>query len=224
MAREWYRFFLNLFNLTGGGSNTASLADLQVGPPVPELTFSEVFTSAPPPAADIKALMDSMDGLALAPVVQPEVQHLHYGAFQDNTTQTAAAINTAYAITFDTTDFENGVSRGTPTSRITTVNTGVYDFQFSLQLVKNSAALGYAYVWPRINGTDIPDSATKIAFQGANSETVAAWNFLLQMKAGDYFELMWAVDDTNIQLVHYASVAFAPGIPSAILTVTQVNI
>ena len=33
MAREWYRFFLNLFNLTGAGSNDVSLTDLQVGPP-----------------------------------------------------------------------------------------------------------------------------------------------------------------------------------------------
>jgi len=35
MAREWYRFFLNLFNLTGQGQNTTSLTDLQVGPPSP---------------------------------------------------------------------------------------------------------------------------------------------------------------------------------------------
>lgn len=33
MAREWYRFFLNLFQLTGNGTNETSLADLQVGPP-----------------------------------------------------------------------------------------------------------------------------------------------------------------------------------------------
>jgi hypothetical protein len=33
MSREWYRFFFNLFNLTGGGSNAISLQDLQVGPP-----------------------------------------------------------------------------------------------------------------------------------------------------------------------------------------------
>jgi hypothetical protein len=33
IAREWYRFFLNLFELTGGGQNTTSLTDLQVGPP-----------------------------------------------------------------------------------------------------------------------------------------------------------------------------------------------
>ena len=34
MSREWYRFFLNLFNLTGGGSNTTSLDELQIGPPI----------------------------------------------------------------------------------------------------------------------------------------------------------------------------------------------
>jgi hypothetical protein len=33
MAREWYLFFLNLFNLTGAGSNPVSLLDLQQGPP-----------------------------------------------------------------------------------------------------------------------------------------------------------------------------------------------
>jgi hypothetical protein len=36
IAREWYRFFLNLFNLTGAGNNTASLTDLQLGPPAPQ--------------------------------------------------------------------------------------------------------------------------------------------------------------------------------------------
>jgi hypothetical protein len=33
MSREWYRFFLNLFNLTGAGNNPTSLDDLQIGPP-----------------------------------------------------------------------------------------------------------------------------------------------------------------------------------------------
>ena len=33
ISREWYRFFLNLFVLTGEGTNQTSLTDLQVGPP-----------------------------------------------------------------------------------------------------------------------------------------------------------------------------------------------
>ena len=33
VSREWYRFFLNLFNLAGAGSNQVSLDELQIGPP-----------------------------------------------------------------------------------------------------------------------------------------------------------------------------------------------
>jgi hypothetical protein len=39
MSREWYRFFLNLFLLTGSGSNPTTLEELQLGPPnQPDLT------------------------------------------------------------------------------------------------------------------------------------------------------------------------------------------
>ena len=38
ISREWYRFFLNLFILTGSGQNDTSLLDLQVGPPVADLS------------------------------------------------------------------------------------------------------------------------------------------------------------------------------------------
>jgi hypothetical protein len=39
MAREWYRFFLNLFTLAGGGNNPISLEEVQLGPPnQPDLT------------------------------------------------------------------------------------------------------------------------------------------------------------------------------------------
>ena len=36
MAREWYRFFLNLFILTGSGNNPTTLEELQLGPPNPQ--------------------------------------------------------------------------------------------------------------------------------------------------------------------------------------------
>ena len=36
ISREWYRFFLSLFQLTGSGTSTINLTDLQVGPPNPE--------------------------------------------------------------------------------------------------------------------------------------------------------------------------------------------
>lgn len=148
---------------------------------------------------------------------------LHYGSFYDSTTQTAAAVNTAYAMSFSTTVSANGVSIGSPSSRIYVANTGVYNIQFSAQLDKASGATGHIYIWLDINGSTVANSATVVAIQGTSAECVAAWNFVVPLTAGQYFRLMWSTDDTNIQLTAAAAAAPVPAIPSVILTVTQVN-
>ena len=148
---------------------------------------------------------------------------LHYGSFYDTTTQTAAAVNTAYAMTFNTTAESNGVSRGTPTSRILIANDGVYNIQFSAQLDKTSGATGNTYIWLDINGTSVPESGGTIAVQGTSARTIAAWNYVVSLDAGQYFRIMWSTDDTGIRLLHNTSVSPCPAIPSVILTVTQVN-
>lgn len=158
--------------------------------------------------------------LSQAPPLEP-AKVPRYGTFYDTTTQTAAAINTAYALTFNTTDLSFGVRRGTPTSRIYVDSEGIYNFQFSLQLDKVSGGVGLFYLWARINGLDQTNSATQIRIQGNNAETVAAWNFVYKMNAGDYFELVWSVDTTDITIQTFAAAPPVPGIPSAILTVTN---
>jgi len=145
---------------------------------------------------------------------------LRYGTFFDTTDQTAAAINTAYAITFNNTDLSAGVYRGTPTSRIYVDRPGAYNFQFSLQLESTNASSKQVYIWARVNGTDVPDSATKITLKGSGEAYVAAWNFVLRMNTGDYFQLMWATSDTTVQLTADPATAFCPAIPSVILTVS----
>jgi hypothetical protein len=147
---------------------------------------------------------------------------LKYGAFYDTTTQTAAAINTAYPITFNTTDRAVGFSRGTPTSRIVVTRQGLYNFQFSAQLDNTSGGNHLAYIWARVNGTDVPQSASEVRLQGNSSELVAAWNFVVLLNANDYFELMWSVDDTAVQIVARAAAAPVPAIPSVLLSVTAV--
>lgn len=159
--------------------------------------------------------------------VDPALIAFPYGSFQDNTTQTAASVNVAYPITFNTTDYASGVSRGTPTSKIVVDNAGYYNFQFSAQLDKTSGATANIWIWPRVDGVNIPDSASKVSIQGTSAESVPAWNFVLPMNAGSYFQLMWLTDDTNVVLKHEAGFGTAPNdvpeIPSVILTVTYVS-
>ena len=144
---------------------------------------------------------------------------LRSGAFYDTTTQTAAVINTAYAITLNNTSLAQGVSIGTPTSRVYVDRTGSYNIQFSLQLVSSNAASKDVFIWADVNGTSVPDSATKLTLAGSNSALVAAWNFVIRMSAGDYFRLMWSTTNTNVQIAAVAASAPVPAIPSVILTV-----
>ena len=159
--------------------------------------------------------------LDILPPVINEVRRKRYGAFHSTVTQTAAAINTAYPMTLNTTDISFGVYIGTPTSRVYIDTEGFYNFQFSAQLHKTAGGVGAIYIWARVNGVDIPDSATKIRIQGNNAETVGAWNFVLPVNAGDYFELVWSTDDTSCEILALPASAPHPAIPSLILTVTD---
>ena len=225
MAREWYLFLLNLYVNTGGSSNL-NVKGLQLAPPPLDIDalLAESTTTQPPSVSDLLALADDIQALAIAPAPQPEVQQLHYGVFYDMTDQTAAGVNTATAVTFDTTDGAFGVRRGSTPSQIFVDNPGVYNFQFSAQIDNTSGGDVLLYIWADINGTAVPNTMSRWRIKGNDSEMVPALNFELQMKGGDYFRLMWAVDNTNAILDTFAATAFGPATPSVILTVTQVNL
>lgn len=151
---------------------------------------------------------------------------LYYGVFSDTTSQPISVVNTPQAITFNTTDVSNGVSRGSPTSRIVCANAGLYNFQFSMQLNSSSSNNQIVYIWPRINGTDVTNSGSIVTIAGNNAKVIPSWNFQLTLTAGQYFELMIASDSTNISLYHQVAQTspFAmPAVPSVILTVNQIN-
>ena len=152
-----------------------------------------------------------------------------YGSFYSTTTFTPAAINTAYAITFDNTytradgsELTYGVYVGAVTSRIYVDNTATYNFQFSAQLHNTAGGTKRVYIWPRINGVDVDDSATEVTLTGgSNDAIVAAWNFVLNLRKDDYFELVYSTSNVNVSIPYVAASAPVPAIPSVILTVTS---
>jgi hypothetical protein len=146
-----------------------------------------------------------------------------HASYFDTTTQTNPVADTVNLFTYNSVESEFQVTRGTPTSKIYVNNTGVYNFQFSAQLDKSGGSASAVYIWPRINGVNVPDSATKIVIDGPNNEIVAAWNFVLVMQAGDYFELAWQSADTAVIVPYVAATGNIPGIPSIIMTVNWVS-
>jgi hypothetical protein len=148
---------------------------------------------------------------------------LHYGSFYDTTTQSQTTANTAKTMTFNTSASENGVTRGTPTSRIVVANSGIYNIQFSAQVEQSSGATEHIYIWLRLNGSNVAQTAGVVSIQGSSAQVLPAWNYVLQLAANDYIELVWSTTNTNAKLLAAAASSPVPAIPSVILTVTQVN-
>lgn len=146
-----------------------------------------------------------------------------HASYFDTTTQTNPVADAVNLFTYNSVVSDYEVTRGTPTSKIYVANTGVYNFQFSAQLDKTGGSASAVYIWPRVNGVNLPNSASKVTIDGPNSEIIAAWNFVLVMKAGDYFELAWQSSDTNVVIREEAASGNVPEIPSVILTVTWVS-
>jgi len=152
-----------------------------------------------------------------------------YGAFQDGTDQTAANTTTAYAITFDTTDFNNGVTLSN-SSRLNVSQAGIYNIQFSVQLVNTTNASVDVDIWFCKNGTNIDKSNSRFGLAPRKSvgdpfHFIGAMNFFVSLSSGDYVELMWRTSDVGAYIEHYAasSTPTRPSIPSVITTVTFVS-
>jgi hypothetical protein len=150
----------------------------------------------------------------------------YYGAFYSDVTQSLLAADTPQVMSANTTTLSSGVvlSGGT---KFVVQHSGVYNLQFSAQLYKTSSGTDEVAIWFRKNGFDIAESNTEIqvAKQGAFGKLVAAWNYVDQLNANDYLEIVWASADTTyallaepVQISPYAK----PATPSIIVTVTQV--
>jgi hypothetical protein len=152
-----------------------------------------------------------------------------YGAFQDSTDQMAANTTTAYAVTFNTTDFSNGVTLASG-SRLTVTDAGIWNCQFSIQFKNTTNDSQDAEIWFRKNGTNIDNSNSRFSMparksSGDPSHLIAAMNFFASMNSTDYLEIMWRVSDVGVSIEHYAAGTSPtrPATPSAIVTMSFVS-
>jgi hypothetical protein len=155
--------------------------------------------------------------------------NMPYGAFQDGTDQTAANTTTAYAITFDTTDFNNGVTLSN-SSRLNVSQSGIYNIQFSVQFKNTTNDTQDVDVWFKKNGTNIDNSNSRFGLparksSGDPSHLISAMNFFVSMETNDYIEIMWRPSDVGVSIEHFAtsSTPTRPAVPSVIATVTFVS-
>lgn len=151
-----------------------------------------------------------------------------YGCFTNNSDQLAPSVGSTAVVAFDTTEEASGVYLAN-TSRIYVRNYGIYNVQFSLQLVNYANSPEYADVWFRLNGTDVPRSASRFDIParksvGVPSHVVGTVNTFIEMQAGQYVEIAGTTSSTDVALEHYAADAVIPrpAIPAVITTVQHI--
>jgi hypothetical protein len=152
-----------------------------------------------------------------------------YGSFRDTTTQQVDFVNTPKAMTFNQiTPGVNGVTASGVAvefgSRITVARTGTYNVQFSAQLTKTDSGNDIMDIWLRRNGVDVPLSNSEITIT-ASLRQVATSNYIIDLAAGDYVELMYSSADiaTRILAIAPGTSPTRPAGPSITVAITQVQ-
>jgi hypothetical protein len=156
--------------------------------------------------------------------VRPTIeQQKYYGEFTKTTSQSPAATNTAYALTFDNTEIAGGVVIGVTTSQIIVPESGLYQFDTTIQISSSNSSDKNVWVWFRKNGANIANSARIVTINTNGGYVPVTLIEFFSLAANDYIEIMFAANATAVAITSVAATAFAPAAPAVVLAVTQIQ-
>jgi hypothetical protein len=144
-----------------------------------------------------------------------------YNQLTSDIDQTAAAIDQAYAVTLNGSEFPNGISI-TSSSRITFAKAGIYNIAYSIQFKNTTNDQQDIDIWLRYNGTDIANSNSRFTIParksaGDPSHLIAVTPTVVDIFADNgYIEIMWRVENTGVSIEHFPAITAVPGVTPAI--------
>lgn len=148
-----------------------------------------------------------------------------YGAFSDDTDQTATTINVEKLVTISTTDVARGFTLGS-SSKIIPSYDGVYNMQWSFQLANDDASDADVWIWPKVNGNRVPNSGGRVTVVSKHGSIkghlIAIWNVFLTLNAGDEVQLFWETTDLDCIIEQIPAGTYHPAAPSVIVTINRV--
>lgn len=160
-------------------------------------------------------------------LVAPGAQTAIYGAFSSSIDQIIGT--TPHVVQFDTTESANGVTLVGGT-KLTVTEAGVYGLDISPQLAHSGGGTETITFWLRVDGADVPRSASSLEMGNNNNRTLPFLQIDMPLNAGQYVEWVFvSTVATNLTLEHFPAqtsppAAFAiPAIPSAIANVKRIG-
>lgn len=204
-------------------SETWSVGDILYASPTTAGALTNVRPTAPNvviPVAAVLAVSATNGEIMVRPTIP---MGLSYGSFDSTSSQTLT-VNTATPITLGTTLSSNGVSIGSPASRIVVAESGFYQISASLQVSSASANAKNIYFWLKKQGSDVADTVRAVTSDLNNGYVPIALNYTVSLQASQYVELYWASDDADVSLSPITGLSFAPDAPSVLLNVSQLQL
>lgn len=202
---------------------TWSVGDILYANPATAGAFTNVKPTAPSNVVPVAAVLevDSTEGEIF---VRPTVEQMkYYGIFAKTTDQSPAAINTEYLLTFDSLQVGNGVTIGTPASRLVVPVSGLYQFDATIQLTSGNTSAKNVGFWFKKNGTAVPNSMRVVTVNINGGLVPLSLSQFFSLAANDYIEIAFASNDTNVTVSTIAATPPAPAAPAVLLAVTQVQ-
>lgn len=215
--------------------------------------YTTLSTTIPNPTSTANIVVDSTAGFGNTGTILIEDEFISYTGKTSNTftgitrsqysssgashtagvyvseAQAAPSANTATALAMSVTDTAVGVATDPADNTKIIFNYGAtYNILFSIQLATYDSADNVT-LWVQQNGNAVPNSAgivTVPAIHGGNpGATIAAWNVVLPVNAGDNMQLYFSSDTGKTLAVTYppGTSPVHPVSPAVILTATFVS-
>jgi hypothetical protein len=149
------------------------------------------------------------------------------GSFSSSATQlqTGGVANTPTAIVFNTIEYQNGITLATlpSSSEIYVPVNGVYKFSYSIQLDKSGGGNSLCDIWIRVNGNNVPRSASRCIVAGQTGETFPYCEYILNLTGGDKIQVIFASSDATMAATAFPATATIPAIPSIISNIYRLS-
>lgn len=143
--------------------------------------------------------------------------------FLRTTSLTITAADTAQSIPLTSTVISQNVALGSPASRIVVTYAGLYRCYSKFQFISGSASDKTVYFWWRKNGADVANSAFVRTMHANTEYQTLSREDTFSLAAGDYLELYWAANSTDVTLSPTSATAFAPASPSCEVYIEQIH-
>ena len=151
-----------------------------------------------------------------------------YGTFEQRADINFATANTPQVLTLTEDEYTIGMSLAS--NQITVDYAGVYDLQVSALFVNTDVQIHEAYLWVRVNGTDVPHTATKFSVVeshgGIDGYMPINIHHPIELNANDYLEVVGSVDNTGIYLENYTAQTtpfVRPAIPALMVNLQMID-